>query len=163
MGSPEGPLLMSAAAEPSTDNQYTRGLGEFVAGLRYADIPAEVRDRIKLLVLDSLGCALYGARLPWSEILIRCLAQLDRSDDCAAWGTDRRFSAPHATLINGTLVQGFELDDVHRQGVLHVGAVTLPPLIAVCEIRPGMTGKDFLTAGLAGSGGGPPRRVGRGP
>ncbi|HWT78475.1 MAG TPA: MmgE/PrpD family protein [Candidatus Methylomirabilis sp.] len=141
---------MSAAAEPSADNQYTRGLAEFVAGLRYADIPAEVLDRIKLLVLDSLGCALYGARLPWSEILIRCLAQLDRSDDCAAWGTARRFSAPHATLINGTLVQGFELDDVHRQGVLHVGAVTLPPLIAVCEIRPGMTGKDFLTAAVAG-------------
>ena len=141
---------MSAAAEPSVDNQYTRGLAEFVAGLRYTDIPAEVRDRIKLLVLDSLGCALYGARLPWSEILIRCLAQLDRSDDCAAWGTARRFSAPHATLINGTLVQGFELDDVHRQGILHVGAVTLPPLIAVGEIRPEMTGKDFLTAAVAG-------------
>jgi len=141
---------MGGGAGHSTDNPYTRGIAEFVAGLRYPRIPTEVRERLKLLVLDSLGCALYGARLHWSEILIRCLAQLDRSDDCGAWGTARRFSAPHAALINGTLVQGFELDDVHRQGVLHVGAVTLPPLFAVCELRPGMTGEDFVKAAVAG-------------
>ena len=40
-------------------------------------------------------------------------------------GTRQKLSAPHAALVNGTQVQGFELDDVHRQGVLHVGAVTL--------------------------------------
>jgi len=34
--------------------------------------------------------------------------------------------------------------------VLHVGAVTLPALIAVAELRPGMTGPDFLRAALAG-------------
>lgn len=143
-------MSAKAAESPSTGNPYTRGIAEFVAGLRYERIPAEVLERLKLLVLDSLGCALYGTNLPWSQILIGCLARLDRSDGCAAWGTARRFSAPHAALINGTLVQGFELDDVHRQGVLHVGAVTLPPLIAVCELRPGMTGKDFLTAAVAG-------------
>ena len=42
------------------------------------------------------------------------------------------------------------LDDVHRQGVLHVGAVTLPPLLAVAELRPGMSGRDLLTAAVAG-------------
>jgi 2-methylcitrate dehydratase PrpD len=53
-------------------------------------------------------------------------------------------------LTNGALVQGFELDDVHRQGVLHVGAVTLPALIAITELRPGITGQEFLVAALAG-------------
>ena len=41
-------------------NPYTAGLAEFVAGLRYEQIPGEVRERIKLLILDSLGCALFG-------------------------------------------------------------------------------------------------------
>ncbi len=143
-------MSANAAESPSAHNPHTRGIAEFVAGLRYDRIPAEVRERLKLLALDSLGCALYGANLPWSRILIECLARLDRSDGCGAWGTARRFSAPHAALINGTLIQSFELDDVHRYGVLHVGAVTLPPLIAICELRPGMTGKDFLTAAVAG-------------
>jgi 2-methylcitrate dehydratase PrpD len=133
----------------AADNRYTRGIAEFVSGLRHDAIPREVRERAKLLVLDSLGCALYGARLPWCRILQRTLAKLDRSRTCAVWGTRQRLSAPHAALANGTQVQGFELDDVHRQGVLHVGAVVLPALVAVAELRR-MSGREFLASAVAG-------------
>ena len=44
-------------------NPYTAGMARFVSGLRYEDIPAEVRERIKLLMLDALGCALFGSEL----------------------------------------------------------------------------------------------------
>jgi 2-methylcitrate dehydratase PrpD len=47
-------------------------------------------------------------------------------------------------------VQGFELDDVHRVGVLHVGAVTLPALLAIAECHRPMSGKEFLAACVAG-------------
>ena len=136
--------------ETSGANPYTAGLARFVAGLRYEDIPAEVKERIKLLMLDSLGCAIFGAELEWSRILMNTLADVDSSTGCGVWGTARRLSPPHAALVNGTLVQSFELDDVHRQGVLHVGAVTLPPLFALAELNPGMSGRDFLTAAVAG-------------
>ena len=46
-------------------------------------------------------------------------------------------------------MQGFELDDVHRQGVLHVGAVVLPALVAVAELRR-MSGREFLASAVAG-------------
>ena len=131
-------------------NPYTAGLAAFVAGLRYEQIPGEVKDRIKLLILDSLGCALFGSELEWSRILMRTLTAVDSSRGCGVWGTGVRLSPPHAALVNGTLVQGFELDDVHRQGVLHVGAVTLPPLFAVAEMKPGMSGREFLRAAVAG-------------
>lgn len=134
----------------ATTNHYTRGMADFVSSLRYEDIPAEVIDRIKLLILDSLGCAVFGAELPWSHILMDTLAETDGSGACAIWGTPLRLSAPHAALVNGTLVQGFELDDVHRVGVLHVGAVTLPGVLAVAEMRPGLSGREFLTAAVAG-------------
>jgi len=137
-------------ASGAHDNPYTRRIAEFVAGLRFEQIPDEVRARIKLLMLDALGCALFGAELEWSRILRTTLAGLDSSTACAVWGTGSRLSAPHAALVNGTLVQSFELDDVHRQGVLHVGAVTLPGVLAVAELRPGLSGKDLLTAAVAG-------------
>ena len=136
--------------EQEQDNKYTRGMAEFVANLRYDDIPAEVRQRLKLLMLDSLGCAVYGAQLEWSRILQKRLGELDTTRMCGVWGTNQKLSAPHATLVNGTQVQGFELDDVHRQGMLHVGSVVLPALIAVTEFRKGLSGKDFLTAAAAG-------------
>ena len=131
-------------------NPSTRGVARFVSGLRYEDIPPEVVARVKRLMLDAFGCALYGADLPWARILQDRLAAVDTTRTCSVWGTPARLSAPHAALVNGTQVQGFELDDVHRAGVLHVGAVVLPALVAITEVRPGMTGREFVTAAVAG-------------
>ncbi len=147
---------MSGAAG---DNPQTHAIAKFVSELAYENIPAPVIERIKLLILDSLGCALYGNDLEWSRILRATLGKFDSTKACAVWGTSERLSAPHAALVNGTLIQSFELDDVHRQGVLHVGAVTLPPLFAVTELRPGMSGREFLRAAVAGYEIGP--RVGK--
>src|SRR5580704_3506121 len=138
------------SAHASSDNVHTRHIAEFVSGLSYEKIPAEVRERIKLLILDSLGCAVYGANLEWSRILRGTLEALDATRTTSIWGTAARLSSAHAALLNGTQVQGFELDDVHRKAVLHVGAVTLPPLIAVAESHAKLSGRDVLTAAVAG-------------
>jgi len=132
------------------DNVHTRAIAEFVSALTYEQIPGTVRERIKLLILDSLGCAIYGAGLEWCRILRQTLETLDTTRTSSVWGTASRLSSPHAALVNGTQVQGFELDDVHRQGVLHVGAVTLPPLVAIAESHAKLSGRDFLTAAVAG-------------
>jgi aconitate decarboxylase len=138
------------AEHGNTDNIHTRRIAEFVSRLTYEQIPAEVRERIKLLILDSLGCAIYGANLEWCRILRGTLEKLDATRTTSIWGTNARLSSDHAALLNGTQVQGFELDDVHRKAVLHVGAVTLPALIAVAESHAQLSGRDFLTAAVAG-------------
>jgi aconitate decarboxylase len=140
--------MMAEAA--TAQNPYTRRIAEFVSGLRYENIPAEVRERLKLLILDALGCAIYGAHLEWCRILRETLEQLDKTRDTSIWGTDRRLSSVHAALVNGTQVQSFELDDVHREGILHVGAVALPALIAVAQTHTQLSGRDFVTAAVAG-------------
>ena len=106
-------------AKEQRDNRYTAGMAAFIAELRYEDIPAEVRSRIKLLILDALGCGLYAVKLEWSRILIETLRALDTSGACGVWGTNCRLSAPHAALANGSLVQGFEIDDVFRRSPMH--------------------------------------------
>jgi aconitate decarboxylase len=78
------------------------------------------------------------------------LEKLDATRTTSIWGTNARLSSDHAALVNGTQVQGFELDDVHRKAVLHVGAVTLPAVIAVAESHTQLSGRDFLTAAVAG-------------
>ena len=42
----------------ASDNPHTRAIAGFVSGLSYDAIPGEVRDRIKLLVLEGIGCGL---------------------------------------------------------------------------------------------------------
>jgi 2-methylcitrate dehydratase PrpD len=143
----------------AADNIHTRRIADFVSQLRYEHLPESVRERGKLLILDSLGCAIYGAKLEWCRILQQTFGDLDASRTTSIWGTAQTLSSTNAALINGTQVQGFELDDVHRDGVLHCGAVVLPALIAVAESHAPMSGRDFLTAAIAGYEIGP--RVGR--
>jgi 2-methylcitrate dehydratase PrpD len=61
----------------SSNNPHTRAIAQFISQIRYEAIPNEVIGRIKLLILDSLGCALYGSALEWSRILRTTLARLD--------------------------------------------------------------------------------------
>jgi aconitate decarboxylase len=136
--------------DSKVSTSHTRAIAAFVSSLTYDAIPAPVRERIKLLILDAIGCGIYGAGQPWCTILQSTLGELDATRTTSVWGTPLRLSSPHATLVNGTQVQGFELDDVHRQGVLHVGAVVLPALIAVGESHARLSGRDFLTAAVAG-------------
>ena len=70
-------------SQSSADNPYTQGVADFIAGLTYDAIPAEVRQRIKLLMLDAFGCGLYAADLEWSRILQRTLSELDTTRACA--------------------------------------------------------------------------------
>ena len=101
-------------------NPYTRRIAEFVSQLKYEHVSAEVRDRLKLLILDSLGCAIYGADLKWCRIIRETLERVDKTRTTGIWGTDRQLSSVHAALVNGTQVQSFELDDVHRLARVHL-------------------------------------------
>ena len=74
----------------STDNLYTSGIADFVASLRYEAIPAEVIAHADLLILDSLGCAIFGAQLPWSRILRDTLTSVDTTRTCTIWGTGQK-------------------------------------------------------------------------
>jgi aconitate decarboxylase len=147
------------AEHSDSNNIHTRRIADFVSQLRYEQIPADVRGRIKLLILDALGCAVYGANLEWCRILQDTFGDLDQTRTTSIWGTARRLSSTNAALVNGTQVQGFELDDVHRVGVLHVSAVTLPALIAIAESHADLSGRELLTAAVAGYEIGP--RVGK--
>src|SRR5499427_9420849 len=147
------------AKHSGSDDVHTRRIAGFISQLACEQIPTAVRERAKLLILDSLGCGIYGAKLEWCRILQQTFGDLDASRTTPIWGTAQKLSSTNAALVNGTQVQGFELDDVHRDGVLHCGAVVLPALIAVAESHSPMSGRDFLTAAIAGYEIGP--RVGR--
>jgi 2-methylcitrate dehydratase PrpD len=84
--------------DSTRDNPYTKGIAEFVSRLQAKDIPAEVMQRIKLLILDSIGCSLYGQKLEWVQILQNTLASVDESRSASIWGSNKRLSLPHAVL-----------------------------------------------------------------
>lgn len=129
-----------------TTDGPTRQLAAWLADTSLDDMPERVVERSKILVLDGLGCGLLAAHLPWSEIAVRTVTQLEGEGNCSVWGWDRELPAGAATLCNGTFVQGFELDDYHPFGPLHSESCVLPPVFALAEQRTGVTGRTFLEA-----------------
>ena len=80
------------------------------------EIPRRLNDPPRMFWWDLdvsllvLGCALFGSELEWSRILMTTLSELDSSTGCGVWGTAKRFSAPHAALVNGTLIDSIAGD-----------------------------------------------------
>ncbi|OBH44085.1 MmgE/PrpD family protein [Mycobacterium mantenii] len=137
-----------AATDPAGP---TGRLATWVADLALDDVPATVVDRAKHLLLDGIGCALVGAQLPWSRIATDAVLALEGQGDSIVIGTGHRTSAPAAAVLNGTFIQGFELDDFHPLAPLHSCSLLIPALLSTASTRPSTTsGAEFLLAAVAG-------------
>ena len=130
----------------------TRALARYAAALRYEDIPEPVRQRAKDCIADTIATIAFGARLPWSRII------LDYAAHVGAGGKSRvfdpggpRLRAPSAAFANGALAHAFELDNLTwpNSGV-HPGATMAIPALAVAQER-GLGGRDLITAFVAGA------------
>lgn len=128
----------------------TRDLAAFASGLRYENIPREAVERIKLSVLDSLGCCLFGASLPWTR-KVAALAKSEGARPVASlMGMGEKSSLSLAALVNGTSGHAFELDDIHKESIVHAGSIATPVAFAFAEEQGGAPGKDVITAMTAG-------------
>jgi 2-methylcitrate dehydratase PrpD len=130
--------------------EVTRELARFASELTYDKIPTPVIERIKLCILDSFGCGLFGSTLPWAIIVADFAKDLGGTSESTVWGRNFKVSAANAALANGTAVHSFELDDLHKTSIVHPGSVVLAPALALAEALGGCDGKEFLTAVVAG-------------
>ena len=128
--------------------QYTRGLAEYIAGSRFSDLPKELVEHTKLLVLDTIGCGVYGASLPWSDRLRATAQAIEAPGRASVWCTPLAFSAPTAAMINGTAVHAFEIDDIGPGG--HNGSVTMTSAVAIAQHTGRMSGADLVNAIVVG-------------
>lgn len=131
-------------------NNATETLSEFSANLTFEDIPKKVLDHIKLLFLDGVGCCIHGNTLPWTKTLMEVVLNSEDIQECTLIGTNIKTTLLNAALINSTAGHGFESDDIHRESILHPNSIIVPVSINVSEKIKNISGKDFLTAVVAG-------------
>jgi aconitate decarboxylase len=129
----------------------TETLSAFSASLEFSDISNDVVDHAKLCILDGLGCALFGAGLECSEILGGYVRHVGGREEASLWGMPGMAPASAAALVNGTLIHSFELDDLHKESILHPTSVALPAAIAVAQATRAASGADMITAYIAGA------------
>lgn len=140
MSDSKGPLLENA----------TRDVARFAASLRFDDVPKDVVQRIKLSVLDSIGCCLFGATLPWTRKVADLAMAEGAAPAASLMGMGKKTSVALAALVNGTSGHAFELDDIHKESIIHMGSLATPVALAFAEERGGLPGRDVVTGMVAG-------------
>lgn len=137
-------------------------LAQFAKTLGFEDIPQQIRERAKLLMLDALGIAFASSQYDFAK---KALAGLSRfgSGQHMVINSDRKLALRDAVTLNGILVHGLDYDDTYLPGSVHLSSSSVPCLLGVgAEGR--VDGRELVTAlvlglesaarvGVAGNGG----------
>ena len=135
----------------------TRALAEFVAGLRYEDLPEAVVAQACDIILDAVGCAVSA----WVEDaekarIARDIAALYPAPSGGAGVIGVRgpkggggAQAAFAALANGILINAADNDDTHKRALLHVGSVEVPVALGLGQAHR-LSGRDVILALVAG-------------
>lgn len=113
----------------------TRRLARFIANLTLDKVPDEVRHQARRFVLDTLGCAIAGARSDLGPMIARAAGLFGEGEATVA-GHGRRFSPAAASYANGRLANCLDLDDTYPGGPVpgvHFGASVFGAALTVCE------------------------------
>ncbi|MFC4544112.1 MmgE/PrpD family protein [Halosolutus amylolyticus] len=123
-------------------------LSSFVATLSFEDLPAPVRDRVGLVVADTVGAIVGGA--PTDPVRTLREQYVDRdSGPASVLGTTATLPRSQAAMLNGIAGTVLELDEGHKRAAGHPAIHVLPAVLAVAEADDGSVA-DLTTAFVAG-------------
>jgi 2-methylcitrate dehydratase PrpD len=122
-------------------------LTEGLVALLARPISAADRERAALHLVDWIGCAAVGAAGATGGLFRAHAADL--SPGVARVVLGGALAARDAALLNGAFGNVLEMDDVHREAVLHPGPVVIPAALALAAERDA-TGAALLDAIIRG-------------
>jgi len=121
----------------------------FLAEARFESVPSSVVEAAKDRLLDTIGAALAALKADESIISARLVAELGGAPEAVVIGRQQKAPCAHAAFANAVCAHATELDDVHRAGILHPGAVIVPAALAVAE-KAGADGRRLLLSIILG-------------
>ncbi len=74
-------------------------------------LPSEVLDRARIVLLDSLACAVAALNEPVPQSILRMVRDTGGSAQCTVIGQPWRTSLPQATFANGMLIRTLDFND----------------------------------------------------
>ncbi|MPZ47530.1 MAG: MmgE/PrpD family protein, partial [Betaproteobacteria bacterium] len=66
------------------------------------------------------------------------------------FGSGKKTSMANAVLVNSTAGHAFELDDIHKESIIHPGSLAFPVALACAEHKGNAGGRALLAAMIAG-------------
>ncbi len=122
-------------------------LGHYAAELRYDQLPSEVVEQAKALIMDSVACTVGGHVLPPGQLILDMAREMGGAGNVHVAGTRLSLPMPWAVYANSYLSNVLDYDDVHPV-TGHPGATITPPALALVQSNP-CSGGEFVAAVVA--------------
>ena len=135
------------ATEPANQRSSAVELASFVSQLSFDDCPTEGVRLAERCFVDTVGVTLAGSAGDAGTTIAASVPRA--SDGVRLVGHDERASETDAALVNGTAGHGLDFDDVSSGMQGHPSVTMVPALLAVGQAE-SVTGRDLLTAFIAG-------------
>ena len=144
-------LALCAAAVPSIRllaqaiGPAMTALSDYMAAAKGRALPAEVVEKAKHHILDTVAAMVSGSELPPGKAALT-LARAQAGKPVATVIGSSIITGPmDAALVNGVMAHSDETDDSHGASQSHPGASVVPAALAVGE-DVGATGEHYLRA-----------------
>jgi 2-methylcitrate dehydratase PrpD len=112
-------------------------------------LPSDAIEITKLSLLDTIGCIIAGASAPGCEALREQVLDWGGKKESTILVSGNKVPCPNAAFVNSTMARALDFDTVWERG-LHMSAASIPTSFAVAEMCEGISGKELLTAIIAG-------------
>jgi 2-methylcitrate dehydratase PrpD len=123
---------------------------DFIINIHYDHLKSEVISQAKKLILDLIGVSLSGYKLmDFPRLMVSYIEGLGGTPEATIIQTKKKFPAVNAAFANASCAHALDMDDGHRFGALHPGAVVIPAAIASAELSKAST-KDMITGVVVG-------------
>ncbi len=129
----------------------TSKLANFIYGLQFENLPPNVINKTKEVILDYIGVLLaaYNNGSLLSTKLTELIIRYGGAEEATIIGFGVKVPVINAALCNGVLSHVVELDDGHRIARGHPGVTVVSSALATAEYL-GSSGKEMITAIVAG-------------
>jgi 2-methylcitrate dehydratase PrpD len=133
------------AGKPTPVSPLTTELTNYMAGALKRKLPAEVAERAKIHLVDTVAAIVAGTRLLPGKRAAAYVKALGGPREACVLGTPIVTSAIQAALANGTSAHADETDDTHPPTRSHPSASIVPAVLAISE-RDELGGQALLRA-----------------
>ena len=120
-------------------------VAEWVAGVRFEDLPSDIVDTTKLRILDVLGLALAGAETRFGRAIRSGAVAVSPPGPCRILGSGDKVGVTSAAFANASFPQALEFDDTHNESIVHMSSPSVAATLALSETRT-ISGRDAILA-----------------
>ena len=118
-------------------------IADWAAELSYEMLPPHVVTRAKLILLDTLGCALGALEVPPVQMVRRMIIEQGGNPQATPIGASWKTTCDQAAFIDGMALRYLDLNDYTPAG--GHPSINVAPALAMAEAQ-GRSGKDLIAA-----------------